>query len=474
MDAAGTEGATGPARGVGPDGHDDRGAVPDAVVASRRLSRWVLGLIAATLVLLGATVWLAHRHADAIVARARTRLDADLATLAAVPRTRPPLRTPTLPGDAFDEVDAAVAELLRPDPALGSATSFRFPPLGGFAAYLDARRGGLERLRASERRAYAAPPPWALDGPAGPRLHRQDVTDAQSVTHNAAAEYLAAGRADDALRCALPWIVLGADEQRSLGFPWVSSGIARSSRARSVLRDVLAHAQPGAAALAEAAEVLDGLEAHAPAWADVLLAEQCAIRRTRLELVASPGERSSSVRAPVGGARWLWSERLFQAALLEEELAYDDACLPPLRTPSGGWAAARRAIEEAGASSSDPMASFGTRGTVALVDFAARLRTDHPLDRVAVALAWYRAERGVLPATLGDLVPRHLASVPTCPETGLPLRYDRTRGLVWAPGYDGDDDGGRPRPDVYDLAVDGDEVRALFAPRASGEAPEAR
>lgn len=46
------------------------------------------------------------------------------------------------------------------------------------------------------------------------------------------------------------------------------------------------------------------------------------------------------------------------------------------------------------------------------------------LLRVALGIAWFRAEKGRLPATLEDLVPRYLESVPLDPKQGLPLKYD--------------------------------------------------
>jgi hypothetical protein len=64
------------------------------------------------------------------------------------------------------------------------------------------------------------------------------------------------------------------------------------------------------------------------------------------------------------------------------------------------------------------------------------------LMRVALALAWYQAEKGEFPAKLEDLTPRYLVKVPSCPFTGIALGY--SPGKVWSIGFDGKDDGGKP------------------------------
>lgn len=49
------------------------------------------------------------------------------------------------------------------------------------------------------------------------------------------------------------------------------------------------------------------------------------------------------------------------------------------------------------------------------------------LFRVALALARYESEQGAFPGTLQGLVPAYLPSVPPCPFTGEPLRYEKGR-----------------------------------------------
>ena len=54
------------------------------------------------------------------------------------------------------------------------------------------------------------------------------------------------------------------------------------------------------------------------------------------------------------------------------------------------------------------------------------------LLRVATAMALYQAVRGESPASLSDLVPGYLPSIPRCPLTGDPLGF--SPGKVWSPG----------------------------------------
>lgn len=59
-----------------------------------------------------------------------------------------------------------------------------------------------------------------------------------------------------------------------------------------------------------------------------------------------------------------------------------------------------------------------------LFESEAEILSRWTLLRVALGIAWFRAEKGRFPATLEDLVPRYLESVPLDPKQGLPLKYD--------------------------------------------------
>lgn len=75
-----------------------------------------------------------------------------------------------------------------------------------------------------------------------------------------------------------------------------------------------------------------------------------------------------------------------------------------------------------------------------------------------MAIERFRLREGRLPKMLDELVPDFLASVPSDPFGGGPLRYraDETEYLVYSVGPDGVDDGGRsqaPPSQTADLVV---------------------
>lgn len=97
-----------------------------------------------------------------------------------------------------------------------------------------------------------------------------------------------------------------------------------------------------------------------------------------------------------------------------------------------------------------------------------RVAAERTLLRVIPALAAYQADQGRPPASLEDLVPAYLPSVPLDPYTGKPLHY-RIRGdicTVYSVGPNGQDDGGM---DGREEGDDGDIVRELRVERLTEE-----
>ena len=62
--------------------------------------------------------------------------------------------------------------------------------------------------------------------------------------------------------------------------------------------------------------------------------------------------------------------------------------------------------------------------------------------RVLVALRAYRTEKGDLPRLLDELVPTYMEAVPRDAFDGAPLRYDRSKKVVYSVGENLTDDGG--------------------------------
>ncbi len=143
---------------------------------------------------------------------------------------------------------------------------------------------------------------------------------------------------------------------------------------------------------------------------------------------------------PRSGWRQLWSDRVMRAQALND---YSDWLAAVRRGKSASPADRRSRLEEADGkaqTSANPLSrNFIPAASRAPAREAVSI-LNYRLCRLAVALAWFEAERGRAPASLEELVPRHLAALPECPLSGTPFRY--APGKVWSVGKDGKDDGG--------------------------------
>ena len=71
-----------------------------------------------------------------------------------------------------------------------------------------------------------------------------------------------------------------------------------------------------------------------------------------------------------------------------------------------------------------------------------RANVDLAATRILLALKAYKLEKGKLPATLAELVPDYLDSVPLDDYDGQPMRYNAAKKVVYSVGKDLKDDGG--------------------------------
>jgi|GEM_PF-5668514 len=427
----------------------------------KRGMRSVLLGVAGFGVLVGVAVWRARAWADDTIERHSRELDADLVALRAVPRTRPALLDPALPGNAYDVYAPAIAALTTS--ATGGGVGFTFPKPGRYLEVLDAHRVDLERWDEALQMACEAPLPSALGGPPVPALAVQSTLDAVTLQRSGVGEWLAAGRAEDALVAALRVIVLGADVRRALGIHATSVGMSNEARGREMLGIVLRDGAPSAVALARAARVLDGLQARRASLGDRLLADAAFVRGARIAM-AGGAEPSSRVRDPLRGWHWLWSQRIYWATALDEGEALRKRTLVVYGRRASTWRGTCADVRAMFQSAEHPELIAAGSFETWMFRTEALERMGATLDRVALAVARHAAEHADAPAALADLVPAYLPSIPVCPASGEALRYSASPLRVWSIGGDGKDDGGHAVPGGSDLDAGGDFVRDV-APR---------
>ncbi len=446
----------------GPAPRRASGRPADRGAGMTRGIRRALGGVAALALLVGVAVWRAHSWAEVTLERHRRALDADLVALRAVSRSRPALLEPASAGNAYDAYAPAITALTAPATGGGAGAGFRFPRAGHYLEVLDVHRADLARWDGALKCTCEAPPPPALGGPVVPALHAQSTSDAVTLQQNAVAEWVGTGRSDDALAAALRVIVLGADVRRSLGFLATQVGLSSEARGREMLSTVLRDGAPSAAALARAARVLEGLDAHRVSLEERLLAEAAFDRGARIAS-AEGTEPRSIVRDPLRGWRWLWSQRIFHATALDEGEVLRARTRTLLSRPLSTWRETSADVQNLFAGSEHPEFVAWATGSSEAWTFRAeaRERMVAALDTVALAVARWVAERGSAPTALSDLAPVYLRVLPVCPASGEPLRYSTAPLRIWSIGGDGKDDGGRAAPVSADLDADGDFVRDL-------------
>jgi hypothetical protein len=83
-------------------------------------------------------------------------------------------------------------------------------------------------------------------------------------------------------------------------------------------------------------------------------------------------------------------------------------------------------------------------------DHQATVRMQFQIEKLALALAVFKADSGRYPAQLADLVPKYLAAVPDDPFSGRGLVYRRAANgyLLYSVGADQQDDGGHAEDDI--------------------------
>jgi hypothetical protein len=429
----------------------------------RRGWKIVLGLLLAIAAGIGGLYWELQRRATAVFDRHDRGAREAIAAIRARPGSRPVLFEPAVSGDAWPlYVKALKGFAAIPDPeadqlpSLNGDPDFREDP-EALEAIFAKHAPLVADLRDSNARsefvpAYSYEDSFSMDlWNISPAIRAAKfLSDRATFAH---------GKVDG--RTALESVLLGL----ALGHDTARGGVIVNDLVMIVcegieteaLRQMLAGHSFEAADLQWFAGRLDRLWAARPTLAEMFHNEGVFCRRFLVDL----GDHGASPAAAFGPLeyrswRYLFSLRLAAAgALGEMESAYREvdgiASLAPHLRGDAFDQIAQKAMK-----SKNPIVDqiLPSLGRVYVRDAHAMM--NWTLMRVAVAIAWVESERGVVPETLQELVPRYLSSVPSCPRTGKPLGY--RDGRVWSAGVNGVDDGGVPgRTDDSD-DPDGDVV----------------
>jgi hypothetical protein len=187
-----------------------------------------------------------------------------------------------------------------------------------------------------------------------------------------------------------------------------------------------------------------------------------------IESVASDKPASSSIFAKSGiallalpAANWVVAGR---REMTEMYNSVTDRSLARLGTPFWKWAKEPSLDDEVQSLNHGPVSRFRYLFVVMLTPSHDTLLTrvvasngDRDGVLIGLALELYHHEHGKWPASLADLSPRFLPTLPPDPITGGPLHYKvvNDRPLVYSVGIDGKDDGGRlPKNERGELQPD--------------------
>ncbi len=284
-----------------------------------------------------------------------------------------------------------------------------------------------------------------------------DVIATAKFLSGAAAWEHGRGRDAEALEMLILAIGMGHDQARRA--PLVNTLISNicESIAAEEWREVLRTHQLTFSDARRIAGMLATLEENRPGLGDSYAVEDLVMRRL-LVRCADEGIKALGAGAPALGDIKLLLELTSDgiAAALDEAQPLARRLAEVHHLPTWGRIARARIVaaeEEARTRSVARMlmTTFvqSQKGEVAAIRNLA-------LMRVATAIAGYQTDTGGNPPSLDALVPRYLAGVPSCPQSGKAFGY--ADGNLWSFGWDGDDDAGRAVADEDDEKADGDVV----------------
>ncbi|HUR38914.1 MAG TPA: hypothetical protein VM222_05450 [Planctomycetota bacterium] len=419
---------------------------------------------------LGLVVGDAHRRAAATLERHRVDFEQKAARFRGRDHARPPSFGEPIDGNAWEHYGPALTALLAvPDelanlvPIIeGSPDIEGDPPdehalhnlFREYAPHVAAMERGA-RCRKVEIPGFSFEPTGHL--PAGEALRASKwIAGILSHSHRMAREA-------EALAAARLGLAFAQDFGRS-GMP-VHSLIqcVGESVTTFALQEALGSHAFNASELSGFAQTLDRLDAGRPDVADCLAGEALYVQHQLLNL---PWKDFESSTVSLGSTktqrlhpswRCLFSKDITRARALGISIPRLKRAMELRGLPPWERIAASPPLSKDAESSGNELSDILGMSTRRFFYRDAVTLLGRVLLRVSVALARYEAEESRYPERLEDLVPRHLAKVPVCPLTGLPLRYEA--GKVWSVGKNRVDDGGAADPgDVEEGGEHGDVV----------------
>lgn len=424
---------------------------------NRRRALYVfLGILGVIGVVFGLIIWDAHRRATELAREHDIDVKARIAAIRA--RVHPPraaLFGEPLPGNGASALIAAlrgIHKIPESESQIVPAIAADFTDEGDVDDDLIEFFYAANRTRIDDLRGALRHEKLVLDRiyEQGFQMNLPELSDAI-----ASARFLA-GLSDHLYRwgqdkeCLEPVLLaLAVGQAVGRDGPMVSGlvQIVCESVGEEAWRGVLEEYDLDAGVLSRAARAMDQLRTTRSDMADSYEVEDAIGRRGIVDLVLAPAA-GMSIESSEGMVdrhwRYLFSRSIFFAAALPVFQQYYAEMIRLRTRPSYEWESAAVRIQDAGLASRHAMARMLLPAITRAYRREATSLMSWTLMRVATAIAWYEAEKGMPPASLRDLVPRYIASLPVCPLTGKPLGY--APGKVWSYGVDGVDDGGKPNP----------------------------
>lgn len=360
---------------------------------------------------LGWAWWKAGRRLETV----RVEVAADLARRAAVGFDRPAILEPAESGDVVDAYAEArrILEWLREETRNliggihGRPPDFGFPPAERLersrAILVSAAKAVEKGLRRSRFR-------FDLDYRGGLQQGAGHGWEDLPRALVAAAElHRQAGEDVDALRAWVAFLALYFDDARGIETYWSTQVSAHPFLAVPLVDLLLSKHALSPEALAEAVRALDRVEPPS-------MGEAC-----RLHLMLGRQDVLGGIRSDEAGARYLWSSRFLDGAIL-------DALDREARAVESIWKRpVHERLDEAerldGILQQELLGFRSWHGYGFYVQHENGGRAALGLIHTALAVAWQERETGHFPERLEELVPGRLKALPLDPATGRPFEW---------------------------------------------------